>query len=208
MPTTKSNKSKFVASGLMFTLAVTEVGYGIVSGREQALSMLTILVCALAAFLLLSDTISKLVLSPTKGVTIENKIAVLKDDAVRLAAVSKRPDPEALKALLHGQTELQYSVWGELVTYRMVMRLILRRLYEQSHSGAKLGDTPSLSGMLKGLRAAGVLNDSMYSDLERIRDSTFVAEWGVGDLAPDADIRWVLEHGESSLSRLQSLLFA
>jgi hypothetical protein len=199
---------KTISIGILFALAIMDVVYGIVSSQEKALSFPALLLCALAVFLLMSDTVTKLVLSPIKGVTIENKIASLKEDAERLSVISKKSDSKALKAILHGQTNLQYSVWGELVTYRMVMRLIIRRLYEQSHGGTILQKTPSLSGMLLGLRESGVLSDSMYAEMERIRDATFVAEWGVGDLPPDADIQWVLERGESSLSRLQSLIEA
>jgi hypothetical protein len=107
----------------------------------------------------------------------------------------------------------RFQSWGTLTIYRLTLRMLLVR-YSRA-TGMPVTDPPILPGqtpsgterplsimeMLRQLSARGHLDPALCTDLDRMRNATYFAEWGGAPPSLD-EVEFVLKHGRSLLERL------
>ena len=124
------------------------------------------------------------------------------NQAIKLAAHGEKIDPEALELIFKS---VEANEWATLILSRMLLRKGLMLLAPKDHG---LGNSPSLSKLIKlcaDTEAISTVEAELY---EKLRDITFYAEWWSGRPPSYEDWNWALENSKpilGSLFRKQSM---
>ena len=198
------SKARIVTATILISLLVVDMVYRAFSAQSGLLTWYHLVITAFVIFTLLGDRITKIVVS-TQEISFEQQVQAFKHDLSSINTLASSGPTADLDELMNEGTDLKHNVWARLVIHRMVMRALLRRVCTENGMGAQLGDVPSLSYMIRRLTEGKVIDQELSISLERIRNTTFVTEWGTGTPPSDSDIQFVLKDGARVLKQVQML---
>lgn len=97
---------------------------------------------------------------------------------------------------------VKLNEWATLIISRMLMRKGLIEIVGSNHS---FGASPSLEKIIKHCEGNGLVPENLRSDLEKLREITFFAEWWSGRAPTKSEWKWALANCKSIIERLFDL---
>ena len=137
---------------------------------------------------------------------VDEQVEAFQSHLKTIGSISEPGYAPDLQSLIDESTHLRHNVWAQLIVHRMIMRALLRRLCTENGMEDRLTVTHSLTGMLELLANAKVIDRDLFLGLERVRDTTFAAEWGTGSPPTNEAVRFVLNEGVNVLTKVQRLI--
>lgn len=143
---------------------------------------------------------------------IVDRIKKVKHKDTELEFLSKEAN-ESLAKVAHGGylgtlnidaifETVKLNDWATLIISRMLMRKGLVEVVGQDHS---FGASPSLDKLIKHCTEHSLVPADLLSDLERLREVTFFAEWWNGRAPTKGEWKWALANSKSTIERLFDL---
>lgn len=117
------------------------------------------------------------------------------DKTIKKAAHGNTVDPKAIDDLFK---TVELNEWITLVLSRMLLRKGLVCLVPDHN----LGFSPSLSRLIDLAFGNGFLSEDEKSDIEKLRNITFYAEWWDGDVPSHIEWNWALNNCKGVVKNL------
>jgi hypothetical protein len=172
-------------------------------GVSPVLSWHDLVLATLLLFIGAGEKISRLVLSPKSGLTIEQQVREFRDDLKRIELFAESSESADLENLLQKATRLPQEIWSRIIFYRLLLRAVLRKKCKSK--GIQLGLTSSLTIMVDRLTSIGAIGSELTSQLKRLIHATFAAEWGEGELPTEEELKYVLEEATEIIKKVDKL---
>jgi hypothetical protein len=172
-------------------------------GVSPVLSWHDLVLATLLLFIGAGEKISRLVLSPKSGLTIEQQVREFRDDLKRIELFAESSESADLENLLQKATRLPQEIWSRIIFYRLLLRAVLRKKCKSK--GIQLGLTSSLTIMVDRLTSIGAIGSELTSQLKRLIHATFAAEWGEGGLPTEEELKYVLEEATEIIKKVDKL---
>lgn len=99
---------------------------------------------------------------------------------------------EKITDIVDDTLEHTRDTWLKLLLIRMTLRRLLLKV--ASANTVSFVPSTSISKMNSRLREAGIIDQYLYTEVDRIRAATYIVEWGQGQQPALADIRFTLEN--------------
>lgn len=148
----------------------------------------------LLIFGLVGDRITKLGVGK-EGFSIEQRVCEINRDFTNINRLGEYGNKNDLTKLLI-QVSAQEDIGYRLLVYRLLMRVLLRRICRQNEMPiVKDDDEPiSLQTMINFIMTQDqpVLNRKLLEDIDYIRERTYFLEWGAKDTPSSEEIQQVL----------------
>jgi hypothetical protein len=171
----------------------------------QLLGWSEIVLLVLVVFVAIGDRITNLRVSPTEfsmeQQPIEQQIHDLRVDNKRVDEAVKEEPPEKIIELVEYSLGQPRDVWSKLLFIRMTLRRLLRSLAEAR--GITFRPSAGIKTMNASLKQRGILDETLSHEVERIRNTTFRAEWGAGREASAEDLEFTLKNYGDVFAKLK-----
>lgn len=175
---------------------------------RELVATVDVLIACLLTFVGAGERIAKLAMSMKSGeinLTIDQQVHdVLKQQATLSALGGKREEPRKAKYLIEELTGLEQRAWGKMVMIRVALRTLLRHV--ASERGMNVGEAESIDKMLRFLKEKAIIDDELYGQLERVRETTSKVEWGSEEPLTPEEAEFVLRDGKSLLIQVAGKL--
>ena len=189
----------------LVTVIVADLAYKIINNTNNLLEWQEVILLTLIIFVAVGDRIVKLAIGK-EGITIEQDLnAQIKEaekDIKSIISLSNDQSAKNIGSILTRVTGQKKDVWSRLVLYRLSLRVLLRKLCKRF--GMQLGNTTSLTRMIKFLRERNVIDAVTEKNIELLRDVTFFFEWGTGNAPSVRRIEKALKIAPELLSSLEN----
>jgi len=167
------------------------------------LSWHDLVLATLLLFIGVGEKISRIVLSPKSGLTIEQKVREFRKDLKSIGAFVESSESADLENLLKKATQLSQEIWSKIIFYRLILRAVLRKKCKSK--GIQLGFTTSLTNMVKTLKSISIIDLDLEYQLKRVIHATFPAEWGEGELPTEEELKYVLDRAPEIIKKVDRL---
>ena len=96
------------------------------------------------------------------------------------------------------------AAWWKLLQYRIEIRSLLHKICKNEGCSIKNTDV-GFEKLLSTVADLGLIDPKLRQDLDRIRVSTYYAEWRDGDAPDEEDVKFVLATAPGAIKQLQAL---
>lgn len=189
-----------------FTLTVllVEVVFGIVasmsSGNDKTylingmmilIFVLVFIVAGMAVFRPTAlygkpETSKEKAISTDKALEKMNELSKKFDDYIE-----KDVETENITSIVDDTLEHTRDTWLKLLLIRITLRRLLLKV--ASANAMSFAPATSISRMISEFRNAGIIDQYLYAEVEKIRDATYTVEWGLGVQSDLSNIKFTLE---------------
>jgi hypothetical protein len=188
---------------IITAILVVDLTNSFLRGVCPVLSWHDLVLATLLLFIGAGEKISRLVLSPKSGLTIEQQVREFRDDLKRIELFGESSESADLENLLQKATRLPQEIWSRIIFYRLLLRAVLRKKCKSNGIPLKL--TTSLTIMVNTLKSFGGIDLDLAIQLKRVIHATFAAEWGEGELPTEEELKYVLEEAPEIIKKVDRL---
>ncbi len=136
------------------------------------------------------------------------QLGSLPDDPKSLSKLFLKEDknireinPEIVAVSLNPTTP--NKVWAQVYRYRATIRALLRKL--SINSGIAIEVHESMKKMALQLKAKGIIEKKLKSDIDAIAWATFTTQWGAGTPPTQREIEFVFSQSPTVIQKLREL---
>ena len=185
--TPSNDRLRMYAFGLFSVILVASVIHNLWVLETSAINWTDIVLIVLIVFIIGIDKIKKLVISPKDGIIIDIFDKVTKAINAYVEGTTTKDITEIVKDTI----EHRHDIWVQLLIIRMTLRRLLRKI-AVAH-GIEFSSTVAMSTMTKKFRDEGIIDSLLVDQIDKIRDATFLVEWGDGTSPNLENIKFTLE---------------
>lgn len=172
----------------MLTISVI---YNLTTKQASLVNWPEILLILVIAFIAVGDKISKMAISPNE-VSIEQEVKGVEKTIQDIDKFVEEDSPTGkITDIVDDTLEHPRDTWSKLLLIRMTLRRLLRKIADLYN--IKCSHTTSISSMAATFHEQGIIDDFLAAQVEKIRNATFVVEWGAGQPPSLEDIKFTLE---------------
>lgn len=184
-----TDKLRTPAFILLSVLLLVSVTRGFL--RPEPVGWFEVILVVAVIFVAVGGRIKTLAISP-KSLTVEQEVEKLSREMEKVDRFVEEDRPTNDVMDIVADPEHPRDIWTRLLFIRMTLRRLLRKV--AAGHGLSYSPAVSISRMISDLLRQGIIDAVLAAEAEKMRNATFVVEWGAGSPPDPADIRFSLEN--------------
>jgi len=186
-----NDRLRIYAFGLFAVLLVVSVIRNLWLTGTSVINISELVLIVLIVFVVAIDKIKELVISPNEGISIKQAINNVEESNQKINAYIEGKTAQEITEIIKETLEHRQDIWLELLLIRMTLRRLLRKIAD-SHD-IEFSSTASLSSMTKKFHEEGIIDSLLVEQINKLRDATFLVEWGAGKSPSLENVKFTLE---------------